>query len=167
MNRIKYFFAKIRLTLTTCRAKTAKKLMNKVIAGSRVKAEEIDYTYENFLKRCKQQEKAAVMMKRAKNENTDKPFLSVDLGIEHFIVQPDAANKLTRHDIETAITRHRYGDWGEVSADLWRCNNAGINYKYGVIRSRYSFFAGEHFYIETDKRTNTTRIYLDDVANGI
>lgn len=167
MNLIKFFFAKIRLTLANRKAIVAKKLMDKVIRSSRAKTEEIDYTYEKFLKRCKQQEKAAVMLKRAKNENPNKPFLSVDLEIEHFIVQPDAANKLTRHDIETAITRHRYGDWGEVSADLWRCNNAGVNYKYGVIRSRYSLFSGEHFCVETDKRTNTTRILLDGVYNEL
>lgn len=43
MNRIKYFFAKIRLVFTACRAKSAKDLMNKVIISSRAKKEEIDY----------------------------------------------------------------------------------------------------------------------------
>ena len=164
MNRINFFFAKIRLALANRRAIVAKELMDKVIRSTRAKKEEIDYSYENFLKRCKQQEKAAIMLKRATNGNPDKPFLKIDLGIEHFTVLPDAANKLTRHDVEVAITRHRYGDWGEVSKDAWQCNNAGVNYDMGVICSRYPLFGGGFFNIETDKRTNLTRVYLGGEA---
>lgn len=164
MNRIKFFFAKIRLALANRRAIVAKELMDKVIRSTRAKKEEIDYSYENFLKRCKQQEKAAIMLKRATNGNPDKPFLKIDLGIEHYIVQPDVADKITRHEAEVALTRHRYGDWGEVSKDAWQCNNAGVNYDMGVICSRYPLFGGGFFNIETDKRTNLTRVYLGGEA---
>ena len=161
MNRIKFFFAKIRLALANRRAIVAKGLMDKVIRSSRAKKEEIDYSYENFLKRCKQQEKAAIMLKRATNGNPDKPFLKIDLGIEHFTVLPDAANKLTRHDVEVAITRHRYGDWGEVSNHHWLCNNEGVKDSCGIIRSRYPLFGGGYFSVETDKRSKITRIGLE------
>lgn len=164
MNRIKYFFAKIRLALATCRAKTAKGLMDKVIRSSRAKKEEIDQSFENFLKRCKQQEKAAVMLKRAKKGNPDRPFLNVDLGIEHFTVLPDAASKLTRHDVEVAVTRHRYGDWGDVSDHHWLCNNEGAKDPCGIIRSRYPLFGGGYFNVETDKRSKTTKLYLGGEA---
>lgn len=161
MNRIKFFFAKIRLALANRRAIVAKELMDKVIRSTRAKKEEIDYSYENFLKRCKQQEKAAIMLKRATNGNPDKPFLKIDLGIEHFTVLPDAANKLTRHDVEVAITRHRYGDWGEVSNHHWLCNNEGVKDSCGIIRSRYPLFGGGYFSVETDKRSKITRIGLE------
>lgn len=164
MNRIKFFFAKIRLALANRRANVAKELMDKVIRSSRAKTEEIDYTYENFLKRCKQQEKAAVMLKRAKNENPDKPFLKIDLGVEHYIVQPDVSNKVTRHDVEVAVTRHRYGDWGEVSDHHWLCNNEGAKDPCGIIRSRYPLFGGGYFSVETDKRARTTKLYLGGEA---
>lgn len=164
MNRIKYLFAKIRLTLATCRANSAKGLMNKVIRSSRAKTEEIDYSYENFLKRCKQQEKAAVMLKRTQKSNPQKPFLKIDLGIEHFIVQPDIADKITRHEVEVAVTRHRYGDWGEVSGYNWLCNNAGAKDPCGIIRSRYPLFDGGYFNVETDKRARTTKLYLGGEA---
>ena len=164
MNRIKYIFAKARLVLTTCRAKAAKELMDKVIRSTKAKKEEIDYSYENFLKRCKQQEKAAVMLKRAKNENPDKPFLKIDLGIEHYIVQPDVSNKITRHEAEVALTRHRYGDWGDVSVHHWLCNNEGAKDPCGIIRSRYPLFGGGYFNVETDKRAKITKIYLGGVA---
>lgn len=164
MNFIKYFFAKVRLALATCRANTAKDLMDKVIASSRAKTEEIDYSYENFLKRCKQQEKAAVMLKRTKKGNPNKPFLNVDLGIEHFIVQPDVADKITRHEAEVALTRHRYGDWGDVSVHHWLCNNEGAKDPCGIIRSRYPLFGGGYFSVETDKRAKITKMYLGGVA---
>ena len=161
MNRIKFFFAKIRLALANRRAIVAKELMDKVIRSTRAKKEEIDYSYENFLKRCKQQEKAAIMLKRATNGNPDKPFLKIDLGIEHYIVQPDVANKITRHEAEVAITRHRYGDWGEVSNHHWLCNNEGVKDPCGIIRSRYPLFGGGYFSVETDKRSKITRIGLE------
>ena len=161
MNRINFFFAKIRLALANRRAIVAKELMDKVIRSSRAKKEEIDYSYENFLKRCKQQEKAAVMLKRATNGTPDKPFLKVDLGIEHYIVLPDVADKITRHEAEVALTRHRYGDWGEVSNHHWLCNNEGVKDPCGIIRSRYPLFGGGYFSVETDKRSKITRIGLE------
>ena len=164
MNLIKFFFAKIRLALANRKTIVAKELMDKVIRSSRAKKEEIDFSYENFLNRCKQQEKAAVMLKRAKNENPDKPFLKIDLGIEHYIVQPDVANKITRHEAEVALTRHRYGDWGDVSAHHWLCNNEGTKDPCGIIRSRYPLFGGGYFNVETDKRAKITKIYLGGVA---
>lgn len=164
MNLIKFLFAKIRLALANRRAIVAKELMDKVIRSSRAKKEEIDFSYENFLKRCKQQEKAAVLLKRAKNENPDKPFLKIDLGIEHYIVQPDVANKITRHEAEVALTRHRYGDWGDVSVHHWLCNNEGAKDPCGIIRSRYPLFGGGYFNVETDKRAKITKMYLGGVA---
>lgn len=161
MNRINFFFAKIRLALANRRAIVAKGLIDKVIRSSRAKKEEIDYSYENFLKRCKQQEKAAVMLKRATNGTPDKPFLKVDLGIEHYIVLPDVADKITRHEAEVALTRHRYGDWGEVSNHHWLCNNEGVKDPCGIIRSRYPLFGGGYFSVETDKRSKITRIGLE------
>lgn len=164
MNRVKYFCAKIRLTLANRRANIAKNRMDKVIFSSRAKKEEIDCTYEVFLKRCRQQEKAAIMLKRAKNEIPGKPFLPVDLGIEQYTVLPKAAEKLTRHDVEVAVTRHRYGDWGAVSDRHWMNNNAGVKDPCGIIRSRYPLFGGGYFRVETDQRARTTKLYLDGEA---
>lgn len=164
MNRIKFFLAKIRLAVANRRAIVAKDLMDKVIRSSRAKAEEIDYTYENFLKCCRQQEKAAIMLKRAKNEQTNKPFTKVDLGIEHYIVQPDVSGKVTRHDVEVAVTRHRYGDWGEVSDNHWLCNNESAKDPCGIIRSRYPLLDGGYFSVETDKLARTTKLYLGGEA---
>lgn len=160
MNRIKYLIAKIRLFFAHLLANSAKERMNSVIRSSRAAQDEIDDSYENFLSRCKQQEKAAVAVKRLQGDS-DNPILDIDLGVEHFILKSNLTKRLTRLDAEVAVTRHRYGDWGEVTLQNWRSNNAEVSNPYGIIRSRYPLFGGGYFIVETDKRANRTELYLD------
>lgn len=160
MNHIKYLIAKIRLFFAHLCANSAKEHMNNVIRSSRAAQDEIDDSYENFLKRCKQQQKAAIAVKRLRGDS-DNPILDVDLGVEHFNVQANVSGKITRLDVEVAVTRHRYGDWGEVTLQNWRSNNAEVSNPYGIIRSRYPLFGGGYFIVETDKRANRTEVYLD------
>ena len=160
MNHIKYLIAKIRLFFAHLCTNAAKERMDNVIRSSRAAQDEIDNSYEHFLKRCKEQEKAAVAVKRLQADN-DNPILDIDLGVEHFIVLPNASGKLTRLDAEVAVTRHRYGDWGEITLQNWRSNNAEVSNPYGIIRSRYPLFGGGCFIVETDKRVNKTEVYLD------
>lgn len=160
MNRIKYLIAKIRLFYAHCRVVVAKDHMTNLVCYSRGACDEIKDSYEVFLTRCKEQEKAAVAIKRLKPEN-DMPIMDIDLGVEHFIIQPKLSGNITRLDAEVAVTRHRYGDWGEVTLQNWRGNNAEASNPYGVIRSRYPLSSGGYFIVETDKRANRTELYLD------
>ena len=160
MNHIKYLIAKIRLFFAHCLANSAKEYMNNVIRSSRAAQDEIDDSYENFLTRCKQQEKAAVAVKRFQGDS-DNPILDIDLGIKHFIIKPSLSERLTRLDAEVAVTRHRFGDWGEVTLQNWRSNNSEASNPYGILRSRYPLFGGGYFIVETDKRANITELYLD------
>lgn len=160
MNYIKYLIAKIKLFFAHWRANSAKERMNSVIRSSRAAQDEIDDSYENFLTRCKEQEKAAVAVKRLSGDS-DNPILNIDLGIKHFILNPNLSERLTRLDAEVAVTRHRYGDWGEVTLQNWRSNNAEAGNPYGLLRSRYPLFGGGYFIVETDKRANRTELYLD------
>ncbi len=160
MNHIKYLVAKIRLFFAHSRANSAKERMNTVIRSSRAAQDEIDNSYEGFLKRCKEQEKAAIAVKRLRCDR-DMPILDIDLGVEHFILLPNISGRITRLDAEVAVTRHRYGDWGEVTLQNWRSNNAEIRNPYGIIRSRYPLFGGGYFIVETDKRAGKTEVYLD------
>lgn len=160
MNHIKYLIAKIRLFFAHCLANSAKERMSNVIRSSRAAQDEIDNSYENFITRCKEQEKAAVAVKRLRGDS-DNPILDIDLNVKHFILNPNISKRLTRLDAEVAVTRHRYGDWGDVTLQNWRSNNAESSNPYGVIRSRYPLFGGGYFIVETDKRTNRTELYLD------
>ena len=164
MNLIKYLIANIRLAFAAKKAVDARDFMNRVIKSSRAAKDEIDSSYENFLDCCKRQEKAAVMLKRVKRRNTGKPMLNIDLGIEHFFVQPDVSDKITRLDAEVAVTRHRYGDWGEITPYLWRCNNKCAKAHDGIIRSRYPLFSGGYFNVETDKCSGETKICLEGIV---
>lgn len=160
MNHIKYLIAKIRLFFAHCLTNSAKERMSNVIRSSRAAQDEIDSSYEDFITRCKEQEKAAVAVKRLRGDS-DNPILDIDLNVKHFILNPNISKRLTRLDAEVAVTRHRYGDWGDVTLQNWRSNNAESSNPYGIIRSRYPLFGGGYFIVETDKRTNRTELYLD------
>ena len=160
MNHIKYLIAKIRLFFAHLLTNSAKDHMNSVIRSSRAAQDEIDDSYENFINRCKEQEKAAVAVKRLRGDS-DNPILDIDLGIKHFTIKPSLSSRLTRLDAEVAVTRHRFGDWGEVTLQNWRSNNSEASNPYGLLRSRYPLFGGGYFIVETDKRVNRTELYLD------
>lgn len=160
MNRIKYLIAKIRLFFAHNRVNAAKLRMNNVIRSSRAAQDEIDDSYDNFLKLCKDQEKAAVAVKRF-NGDPQCPILDIDLGVKHFTIHPDASSRMTRLDAEVAVTRHRYGDWGDVNKKKWWDNNAAASVSWGTIRSRYPLFDGGYFVVETVVQTGKTSVYLD------
>jgi len=160
MNHIKYLIAKTRLFYARCRANTAKNYMDQLVCHCRGAHDEIMASYNTFLKRCKQQEKAAVALKRLQGD-ADYPILDIDLGVEHFLIRANSSSEITRMDAEVAVTRHRYGDWGEVTLQNWRSNNAEVSNPYGIIRSRYPLFGGGYFIVETDKRKGITEVYLD------
>ena len=160
MNHIKYLIAKTRLFYAHCRVAIAKDYMTNLVCYSRGAYDEITTSYDTFLKWCKQQEKAAIALKRLQCD-ADYPILDIDLGVEHFLIRSNSSGEITRMDAEVAVTRHRYGDWGEVTLQNWRCNNTEVSNPYGIIRSRYPLHGGGYFIVETDKRKCITEVYLD------
>lgn len=158
MTLIKYAIAKIRLVFATASAKASKDSMNKVIKSSKAATEEIDEVYENFLTQCKKQEKAKIQLKRFQRKPTSRPILDTDLGIIHYIVSPYVAGKLTRFDIEMAVTRHRYGDWGKVTPAQWKRNNEAVLGRQGDICSKHSLNGNEYFVIEGKAGSTTVNV---------
>ena len=159
MKIVSYVIAKIRLVLAGHRVNVARGRMNSVLNSSRAAEDEIDRSYENFIRKAKEREKAAVNFKRIKNESFSKPLLKLDLGVEHYIVQPALANRITRLEAELAFTRHRYGDWGECGTAVWRENNRVARGNKGTLRSRYPLVGNDFFIVETDKRRRITVMY--------
>lgn len=147
MTLIKYAIAKIRLVFASASAKASKNSMNKVIKNSRAATEEIEDSYENFLMQCKKQEKAKVELKKIQRRTSSRPILDTDLGIIHYIVSPQIADDLTRFDIEMAVTRHRYGDWGKVTPAQWLKNNEAVLSSKGDICSKHSLHGKGYFVI--------------------
>lgn len=161
MKKIKLLFLKFRLLWTTVGAQVAEKIMNKVINSTKAAEDEMDFCYENFIRRAKQQAKAQVEYLREIGRPDGNPQIDVDLGVEHYIVKPDLAGKITRFDMETALTRHRYGDWGDVTNFSWVINNSYAKNRCGTIRSRYSINDNEHFIVKTDMDSRRTEMFME------
>ena len=154
-----YLFAKTRLLCAGFAVSIARVRMNRILKSSRGVESKIDRSYENFLKKCKSREKEAVNLKRLKNVKTGKPILKLDLEIEHYIVNPQLASKITRLEAEMALVRHRYGDWGECDIACWRENNKKAKMKNGIVRSRYPLLKNGFFIVETDRKNRIAVMY--------
>ena len=161
MKKMAFCFAKMRLKLAGFFVNVAKIRMNRVIHNSRAAKEEIEQSYEKFLKRCKCKEKAAVEFKRLQRKNSDRPILKTDLGVEHYIISADLSDRITRLEAERAITRHRYGDWGEISRQSWWENNRKAGKGEGAICSRYPLFGKGFFLVESRQKGNAAFLSLE------
>lgn len=70
-------------------------------------------------------------------------------------------NKLTRCQVNDALTRHMIGDWGEVNEDQWRANDEALRGRDAPILS--SFIVDEqHFLIITQADRSETLVLLSD-----
>ncbi len=161
MNYLQYSLAKIRLQVTSICARFAKFHLESTIKNTRGAQGTIHHRYEVFLSCCKQQEKAAVLLRRVASQNLCTPLLNVDLGIQHYMVKPALAKVSTRMDTELAITRHRYGDWGDVSSAQWLANNKALGQADGQVLSRYPLYGGGYFLVFTDLKRGRTHMRLE------
>ena len=162
MNRIAYYWAKLRLWWASSRAKVSKQNMNRIISSTRSASEEITRSYEHFLDRSKEQERCAVALKRIQYRGTLCPILRTELHTDPYLVLPYAAEKLTRFDVEMALTRHRYGDWGARDACDWQINNSRVQNGAGAVRSQYRLLGGGYFYVETDLGVGKTQVFVQE-----
>ncbi len=161
MKHVTILSAKLRLKLTRFRVKIAKNRMNREFRSARTEKAKMGNRYERFLACCKEQERAAVTLKRLVSRRSDTPILKTDLGVEHYIIQPDLADKITRLEAETALTRHRYGDWGYLSRRRWRENNEKVIRGDGILRSRYPLYGKGFFVVETDRSRKVAVMYAE------
>ncbi len=165
-NPFAYLLLKTRLWLATKRTKAAKKVMEDSIRNTRLATADIDGSYADFLEKAKEQEAAAVALRRLQRKQSVNPILSVYVDTGTVTVTDSAQAELTKLDTELALTRHRLGDWGKADVYRWCQNNqAALSFK-GFIRSAYTCFGNKRFCIHTDYDTYTTRICMEDELWG-
>lgn len=163
MNRLNYLFTKLRLHIAEHRALLAKSKMESAIKSSRNATESMSRRYQRFLSLSAKREQIAVSLKRFTRKKTNRPILKVNLDIGSITVSPNAENVITKLDIEMALTRHKNGDWGDVSKKDWSYNNEAAQSGSGKLFSRYSYFGGDFFTIRTDLNRKTTSIQLEKI----
>lgn len=164
MYLILFYVAKIRLYIARKKAVKTKQKMDSVIHKTCAAKEEIDKTYKDFLESVKQQEECTVNLRRLRKMHTERPILRVNVKADKYSLSDKAEKTLTKLDVETALVRHRHGDWGVVKSDCWRQNNNSVVKKSGKIISLYPGVGNNYFYVETDLTGGKTTVRLDGEA---
>ena len=164
MYLILFYVAKIRLYIARKKAVKSKQKMDSVICKTCAAKEEIDKTYKDFLENVKRQEECTVNLRRLRKIHSDRPILRVSVNADKYTMSDKAEKTLTKLDVETALVRHRHGDWGVVKSDCWKHNNDSAVKKSGKVISLYPGFGNNYFYVETDLTRGKTRVRLDGEA---
>jgi hypothetical protein len=86
-----------------------------------------------------------------------EPSPKLDLG--NVIITPGAASKLPPEDVQRALRRHARGDWGEISEQEQRANDARLE-EGGTIASIFTASNGERFYVLTEADRTVTTVLL-------
>lgn len=161
MNRLTYLVTSLRLRLTARRALAAKNNLTFAIHKGRKGTERMDDAYEQFLTLSEKQEILAVKLRRMRRRKTDRPILKSRLNLQDVTLSPSAKDALTAFDLRLALARHKCCDWGEIPTADWQYNNDAVKYGSGKILARYPYHGAGCFLIETNLKTNTSRIRLE------
>ena len=75
------------------------------------------------------------------------------------VVSANASNILSDADINTALHRHRRGDWGEVGQSDWKTNDDAIKHGERVLLA-YTSTDNEKFWIITERDRSYTTVLM-------
>lgn len=82
------------------------------------------------------------------------------------VITPAAAAALqaTGQTLPELLARHQAGDWGEVSEQLKRVNDAGLTEQFNL-QSIYELPCGDRLVVVTDRHRSLTMVHLDVRSN--
>jgi hypothetical protein len=92
-------------------------------------------------------------------QTDERDGLPVPLG--HILATPAALRALTATDIETALARHRHGDWGDCSPEDAAENDRSLTTRLRLL-SVYHSEAGVKFWIITEADRSSTTVLLPE-----
>jgi len=75
------------------------------------------------------------------------------------VATPNALRLVSQADIQTALTRHVRGDWGDLDAHDTRANNQALEHG-GRLLSAYNAANGTCFWIITEADRSATTVLL-------
>lgn len=161
MNPILYLIAKFKLFFAKCITDKAKRDMRNAIDNTKTVSGSVNTSYDRFIKCAVKQEECAVALRRLKKRNTAVPILDKNVPVKGISTTQKADIALTKLDIQTALARHRNGDWGDITPDQWNLNNRIIKEGIGNIISCYKYHGNNRFYINTHLFNGDTFIRLE------
>ena len=77
------------------------------------------------------------------------------------VITANASNILTDDEINTALSRHKSGDWGEVSDTDWKSNDNALKNGHRILSS-YTSAGGDKFWIITEWDGSSTTVMLPE-----
>lgn len=89
------------------------------------------------------------------NKSKGSGVQKFDLG--KIVLTTAAAETLTQSEVVAALRRHRRGDWGNVSPDDWRENDASVQLGLRLI-STYEASDGTEFLVITEADRSATTV---------
>lgn len=161
MNPILFLITKIRLFFAICRKRAAKRTLTTAIGISQTASDAVSEYFNRFLEISLECERLAVEHKRLISYKTEKPVLKICLPMGNVETSSKSEIALTKLDIETALTRHKHGDWGELTVGQWERNNNIAKSGEGIVRSCYEYHGGNKFYIDTCMPGGDTLLHLE------
>lgn len=81
----------------------------------------------------------------------------LQLGLVSITARAQAA--LSEEDVNVALLRHHYGDWGTVGTEDWQANDEALK-RDARILSSYIDRSGEKFWIITEADRSATTVLL-------
>ena len=146
MNPILFLITKIRLAFAICRKRAAKRTLTTAIGISQTASDAVSEYFNRFLEI---------------SLDCERPVLKICLPMGNVETSSKSEIALTKLDIETALTRHKYGDWGELTVGQWERNNNIAKSGEGIVRSCYEYHGGNKFYIDTCMPGGDTLLHLE------
>lgn len=161
MNDISYLFMKINLLMMTIRLKLVIKCVHLAIKSSRYTSDKMYDEYNRFLSLAEKREKLCIHLSYAKRYGAFPiaPNIPFNTGVVR--VSAQAKEKITEYDRMIALVRHRNGDWGEIPAWERSDNSMHLQLGDGIVTSKYRFFNGDTFRVETFLEKPETYIRLE------
>ena len=77
------------------------------------------------------------------------------------VATPNALSQLTQDDINSALSRHSCGDWGDICEDDWKENEFSLQ-KHLRLFSVYHSVGGTKFWIITEADRSVTTVLLPE-----
>jgi len=85
----------------------------------------------------------------------------IRIPLGRMVVTANASSILTGSDINAAISRHRSGDWGEVSTSDWKANDGAVKHGERIL-SAYTSGGNDKFWIITEADRSSTTVLMPD-----
>ncbi len=161
MTFLNYLFTRTCLFFASVRSAAAKRRVLSALQSTRTATGCMGASYERFLLCAADRENLAVRLKRCMRKKEKPPILNKQIDTGTLSIPDTVKQRLTRYEVEMALTRHRCCDWGEIDDRQWQVNNRHAQLGCGKVSSVFDGASGSALRITTDLSAKTTQLLME------